>query len=178
VAKLLNQYLQAEFEAALAEKDGGILVHYQGLSSKEAYQFRTKVRSQDAHMHVVKASTARVYCRQRGYSGNIDGVIHGPVAIITSKTDAGTIGVAKAILNLVKEQPKIKIQGAIYDGEVLGSAQVEGLSRMPSREQLLARLAGAFQAPTQRFASAVYQINARFASVLSALQSKREKEEG
>ena len=79
---------------------------------------------------------------------------------------------------LTPEQKKIKVQGAIYDGEVLAAPGVEELSRMPTREQLFARLAGAFQAPTQKFASVVYQINARFASVLSAVQTKREKEGG
>jgi large subunit ribosomal protein L10 len=100
------------------------------------------------------------------------------VALITSDEEAGTVKVARQVLNLIKEQKKIKVQGAIYDGEVLAAPGVEELSRMPTREQLFARLAGAFQAPTQKFASAVYQINARFASVLSAVQTKREKDEG
>ena len=43
---------------------------------------------------------------------------------------------------------------------------------MPTREQLLSRLAGAFKAPNTRFASSIKAINTKFASVLSALQKK------
>jgi large subunit ribosomal protein L10 len=178
MAKLLKKYLRAEFQSALNEKDGGIIVHYQGLSSAEEYDFRTKLREADARMRVVKASIGRVYCKESGYTGKIDEVFVGPVALITSDEEAGTVKVARSVLNLVKEQQKVKVQGAIYDGEVLSANGVEELSRMPSKEQLLSRLAGAFQAPTRTFASAIYQINARFASVLSALQKKREGEGG
>lgn len=178
MAKLLKQYLHSEIEQILDSKDGGIIVHYQGLDSQEEYDFRTKLRESEARMRVVKASIARVYCKGKGMTGSLEEVFVGPIALITSVEETGTINVARKVLDLVKEQKKIKVQGAIFDGEVLPANGVEDLSRMPTKEQLLSQLAGVLKAPTKKFASTIYQINARFASVLNALQSKREKDGG
>jgi len=180
VAKLLKQYFRQEVEQQLSDVDGAVVVQFQGLNAAEEFALRMSLRDSGAVMKVVKASVTRVYLREQGWQGDIDSVLKGPVALVTAKGDGGTIQVAKALVNIVKD-PKnkfVKIQGALFDGEVLSEAQVEDLSRMPSREQLLSRLAGAFQSGPQRLASALKQINTKVASVFAALAKKREDGDG
>jgi large subunit ribosomal protein L10 len=129
-------------------------------------------------MQVVKASIARVHLREAGFEGDIDGVFKGPVALVTSSDPEGAVGVARSMVHLVKEHKKVKLQGAIYDGSVMGGNGVEDLSRMPTRDQLLSRLAGAVQAPTRGLANSLYQMSSKVASAFDALRRKREGEEG
>jgi len=178
VSKLLKQYLHSELEQMLEGKDGAVVVHYQGLNSQEEYDFRKALREKDVRMRVVKASLARVYCRDHEYTGDIEGVFAGPVALVISQQEEGTVSAAREMLDLVKSQKKVKIQGAIFDGEVIAKDQVEPLSKTPTKAQLLAQLAGVIKAPTEKLAQTLYQVTAEFAGVVNALQSKREKDEG
>lgn len=182
MAKLLKQYQLNELGTQMEGLDGAVIVHYQGLNSQQEYNLRKELRDMDARLKVVRASIARVHLRESGYQGDIDGVFVGPVAFVTSvNEDQGTIGVAREMIKLIKKpelKKKIKIQGALFDGQVLPSDEVEALSKMPTREQLLARLAGAIEGPTRNFATVIKQIPTQFASVLSALQKKKEEEEG
>lgn len=178
MSKLLKQYLQREVEGLLKARDGAIVVNYQGLSSAEEYAFRKALRQKNVRLKVVKASMVRVYCREHAFSGDIAGVLKGPVGLIVSSDAEGAVKAAKDVLEVVKGYSKVSVQGALYSGEVLAAKDVESLSRMPTREQLLGRLAGAFQAPTQGIANVLYQVNAQVASVFNALAKKREDEAG
>lgn len=180
MAKLLKKYLHEELSKALEPVDGAVVLHYQGLSASEEYSFRKNLRESDARMQVIKASIARVYLKEQGFSGDIGEVFRGPVAIVTCREEGGAIKAAKTLVQLVKDpkNKKIKLQGAIFDGTVMGADQVEDLSRLPSREQLFSRLAGAVQAPARNFASVLDAMNAQFASVVAALARKKEESEG
>lgn len=180
MAKLLKQYLRNEVQSLLADQDGAVVVHYQGLNSKKEYDFRKELRDRNAKILVVKASVARVHLKEEGYTGEIDEILTGPVAFVVSREggEGGTTKVAKAMLDVVKTYPKIKVRGALFDGTVVDKDGVDSISKMPTREQLLSRLAGAFKAPNTRFASSIKAINTKFASVLSALQKKKESDEG
>ena len=174
MSKLLKQYLHNELEAMLEGKDGAVVVHYQGMNSREDYDFRKALRDKDVRMRVVKGSLARVYCRARQYTGDIEGVFVGPIALVISNQDEGTVSTAREMLEMVKSQKKVKIQGAIFDGEVISSDQVEPLSKTPTKTQLLSQLLAVLKAPTEKLAQTVYQITAEFAGVVKALQSKRQ----
>jgi large subunit ribosomal protein L10 len=105
-----------------------------------------------------------------GLPRDIEDVLRGPTAVIFAQTDAVTT--TKAITEFAKDKnlPEIKI--GLMDDKVLSIKDLETLSKLPSREQLLATLLAQLQAPVQAF---VRQINAPAQLLVYALDAIKNK---
>ena len=82
---------------------------------------------------------------------------------------------ARTVAGVMKDVPALKIKGGLLDGEVLSVDRVMFLATLPSREELLAKTAGAMQSPLTGFAVALNETLAGFVRVVEALRLKREE---
>ncbi|MFA5352451.1 MAG: 50S ribosomal protein L10, partial [Candidatus Gracilibacteria bacterium] len=74
-----------------------------------------------------------------------------------------------------KENEKVSLLGAYFDGEVLGKTQALALAQLPSKEILLGQLVGLLASPMRGVAGAGYQVIAGFARVVDAIAQKKAK---
>jgi large subunit ribosomal protein L10 len=82
---------------------------------------------------------------------------------------------AKVLTDFAKENDqKPAIKGGIFDGRALDVAQVKQLADMPSREQLLAQLGAAMQAPMSGMLGAMNALFTNFAGALDALKQQKD----
>ena len=63
------------------------------------------------------------------------------------------VAAAKVIADFAKGNDKLVIKGGAYAGKALDAEGVKALAAIPSREVLLAQVAGLLKSPIQRFAS-------------------------
>ena len=109
----------------------------------------------------------------------IDGSAHAPLAeLLTGPTAIAFVhgdvsAVAKALRDFSRTQTHLVIKGGILDGTVLSPAQLGALAELPSREVLLARLAGGFQAPLAQLAGLIQALPRNLAYGLKALIDQR-----
>jgi large subunit ribosomal protein L10 len=68
------------------------------------------------------------------------------------------------------------VKGGVLGEKVIGAAEAAALAELPSREVLLAQLAGAIAAPMQQFAGLLQALPRNLAYGLAALRDKREAE--
>jgi large subunit ribosomal protein L10 len=61
----------------------------------------------------------------------------------------------------------------LVDGRTVTAAEIKRLASLPSREELMAQLGGAFQAPMQGFVSAVSSLLYQFVGAVEALRAQR-----
>ena len=80
---------------------------------------------------------------------------------------------AKALLDQSKVNPLLVIKGGMLGTSPMSADDVKALASLPSREELLARLAGAFQAPLVKTAGLLQALPRNFAYGLSALIDKQ-----
>jgi len=66
------------------------------------------------------------------------------------------------------------IKGGIVEGRVVGPAEIADLAALPPREVLLARLAGAFQAPLQGLLQVLSAPLRGLANVLDQVRKQKE----
>ena len=76
---------------------------------------------------------------------------------------------AKALLDQSKANPLLVIKGGVLGDAPMTADDVKALASLPSREVLLAQLAGAFQAPLVKTAGLLQALPRNFAYGLSAL---------
>jgi large subunit ribosomal protein L10 len=133
----------------------GVVVDYKGISVADDTVLRKELRESGVKYSVVKNSLLTFAAKEAGIEG-LEEVFTGTTAIATSEDDyaAG----ARILGKYAADHENFKIKGGFMDGKVVDLATVEALSKLPSREVLLATVLGAFNAPIAAFARAVQAI--------------------
>jgi large subunit ribosomal protein L10 len=122
---------------------------YRGLSVKEIAEIRRALTKQDVRYRVVKNRLLRI-AAQDSVGEALSPLLTGPTAIAFGADEAGT---ARAVLDATRPYNKIvRIKGAVLGDKAIDADAVTRLAALPSREVLLAKLAGGMQAPVATLA--------------------------
>jgi large subunit ribosomal protein L10 len=145
--------------AAQAARSSSLaLAEYRGLTVENLNKLRREARDKGVYLHVLKNSLAR-----RAVAGTqfevASGAMVGPL-IYGFSEDA--VAAAKVIADFAKTNDKLVVKGGAYGGKALDASGVKALAAIPSRDVLLAQLAGLLKSPIQRLAA-----------VLAAVAEKR-----
>ena len=132
-----------------------LLVDYRGITVEDATKLRKEVRETNAEYRVIKNNIIKRALNANGESG-LDELLEGPTALITSKEDY--LAPAKAIYNFTKKNDFYKIKGGIIEGKVMTAEEIITLAKLPSRQELLAKLAGALLGNITKLAIALDQV--------------------
>jgi large subunit ribosomal protein L10 len=139
-----KQAMVAELREELAKARTMIVSEYRGLSVKEIAEIRRALNKQDVRYRVVKNRLMRIAAAD-SVGEALSPLLNGPTAIAFGTDEAGT---AKAVLDATRPYSKVvRITGGILGDRAIDAAAVTRLAALPTREVLLARLAGGMQAP-------------------------------
>jgi large subunit ribosomal protein L10 len=159
-----------EIGEKLAAADAAVLAEYRGLTVTQLADLRAALRPSGTEFKVFKNTLARRAAEVAGRDDLLP-MLEGPVAIAFVNGDA--VGAAKALANFSRDVPTLVIKGGLLGTKVLQSSDVDALSKVPPREELLARLAGGFKAPLARTAGALSGLQRKTAYALKALIDQR-----
>jgi large subunit ribosomal protein L10 len=139
----------AELREDLANSRTLIVSEYRGLKVKEIAEIRRALRKQDVTYRVVKNRLMRI-AAEDSVGAALSPFLIGPTAIAFGTDEAST---AKAVIDATRPYNKIvRITGAVLGDKAIDADAVTRLAALPSREVLLARLAGGMQAPVATLA--------------------------
>lgn len=159
-----------EIHAKIVEADAALLTEYRGLKVTELAALRAALRPADTEYKVFKNTLARRAVEKAGLNDLVP-MLEGPVAIAFVHGDA--VNAAKALREFGKARPALVVKGGLLGGRVLLPADVDALADIPTREVLLARLAGGFQAPLTKAAGLFQAFTRNFAYGLKAYVDQR-----
>lgn len=142
-----------------------IFAEYRGLTVEQISALRRQLRAKNAEFHVVKNNFARIAFEELGYPKAVEPVLAGPTGVAFAKADSNEV--AKILVDFAKETPALRVKGALVDKEFMDVAQIEALSRLPSRNTLIAMFMAGLKSPVQKLAY-----------TLVALKEKKEAEGG
>lgn len=145
-----------------------VLTEYRGLTVKQLSQLRTELDG-NATYAVVKNTLTRIAAGNAGVTA-FDDLLTGPSAAVFVTGDP--VVVAKGLRDFAKANPALVIKGGLLDGRAMTTAELSQLADLESREVLLAKLAGAFQALPQTAVSLLAAPLAQAARVIDALRAK------
>ena len=144
--------------AQVARSQTLALAEYRGLSVESLNKLRVDARAKGVYLHVLKNTLAR-----RAVAGTqfevAQGAMVGPL-IYGFSEDA--VAAAKVISDFAKGNDKLIVKGGAYAGKALNAEGIKALAAIPSREVLIAQVAGLLKSPIQRMAG-----------VLAAVAEKR-----
>ena len=145
----------AELSERLKSSITGVVVSYEGINTEDDTKLRKELRENDVKYTVVKNTLLSRACEEAGLD-DIKPVLEGTTAIATS--DSEYAAAARILCNYAKDHDNFQVKSAYLDGAVIDMDTIVALSKLPTREVLLANVLGAFQAPIASFARAVQAI--------------------
>ncbi len=160
-----------EVRSKLAETDVIFVTEYRGLKVADLQSLRSQLRSVGASYKVFKNSLARIAAQEAGYE-LLNELLTGPSGLVFSGPDAAAT--AKVLRDVARINEFLVVKGALLGGQLLDQRAVYALASLPSRDVLLAQMAGLIAAPMVNFASALNALPRDFAYGLKALVDLRE----
>ena len=146
-----------------------LLTEYRGLKVSQLETLRRRLRDSGGEYKIFKNTFVRFVANDKGLTDLVP-LLEGPTGIAFVDTDAAEV--AKAIREFSRENPALIIKGGVLGETVIGVDQVTALAELPSRDVLLARIAGGLAAPMQKFAGLLKAVPQSFAFAMAALIEK------
>lgn len=138
----------ADVAAQAARAQTLALAEYRGLTVEHLNKLRVDARSKGVYLHVLKNTLARRAVAGTPFEVASEAMV-GPL-IYGFSEDA--VAAAKVIADFAKGNDKLVIKGGAYAGRALDVDGVKSLASIPSREVLIAQVAGLLKSPIQRMA--------------------------
>lgn len=138
-----EQFVESYVEQ-LTKSPAIVLTDYRGTTVQQIQRLRGQMREHNTNVQVVKNSLLTIAMQQAGLPAATEYLV-GPTAIVYLPEDVATA--AKALFDAIKDLEKIKVKGAILDGQILDAEGARKLRELPSKTDVLAQLLGAVQGP-------------------------------
>lgn len=169
----LHQKEQAVAEVAdkLQRAQSVIVVDYRGLTVDEVTKLRTEFRNAGVEYRVIKNNMLRRAADSLDLEG-VNDMFLGPTAVAFGYEDP--VAPAKILYKFRKDTDKTTIKGGVLDGKAIDEAEVVNLSKLPSKEELLAKMLGSLNAPITKFALALSAVPKGLAVALGQVVEQKE----
>jgi large subunit ribosomal protein L10 len=155
-----------EVKARLEASSAALLTEYRGLKVSDLATLRTALTAAGGDFKIYKNTLVRFAVRDLGVDID-EAMLTGPTAIAFVDGDAAAV--AKALRDFARTNPALVVKGGILGDAALSADDARALADLPSREVLLARLAGGLAAPMVGFAGLLQALPRNFAYGLKAL---------
>lgn len=166
-----NIHQLAEITKALAESKAVILTEYAGLTVAEQNILRAEAEKTHSSFVVTKNNLLRLALKEKSkeLADTMESFLTGPTAVLFG---ADAVSAAKVLSKFSEDHENLKIKTGIMDDKVITLADISALSKLPSYEELLAKLMAQLQAPAQGL---VRQLAAPMQNLVYGLEALKNK---
>ena len=155
--KSINRKIQEveELSEKIKKAKVVLLTDYKGINVADVTALRAKLRKTDTEYKVIKNNITRRALQSCKIEG-LEDQLEGTTAVILGYEDY--LEPLKAIYEFSKNNEYYKIKGGIIEGKVVPVEELITLAKLPSRETLIAQLAGALLGNISKLAVALDQV--------------------
>lgn len=132
-----------------------LLTDYRGINVADVTELRKNLRKAEGSYSVIKNNITRRALAECKIDG-LDEFLTGPTAVITA--EGSYLEPLKVIYEYAKKNEFYKIKAGVIDGKVVSKEELITLAKLPSREVLIAQLAGALLGNISKLAVALDQV--------------------
>jgi large subunit ribosomal protein L10 len=175
MSKKVKNLLTADLKKRLADVEGVAVISPRGVNANKNHGIRRRLHAKGLRMTVVKNTLARRATDGTKLSG-FEKLLDGPSALIYGK--ASIPAIARMLLEEKKTDEKLELRGAFFDGEVyLGDKGMLQASKLPTREEAIAALAGAILGPGRKLGAVLKGPGGTLGAMLKTIEENAKKKE-
>jgi len=147
-----------------------VFVDYKGLGVSDTQELKKQLRSEGVEYQVLKKKLFLRAAKDAGLEVE-SALLEGQFSVAYSLQDE--VSAAKIIDSFAKGRGDIRILGGVLEGNVIQAENVKALAKLPSREELLAKMVGSIKAPISGFVNVLSGNTRSFVQVLKAISESK-----
>jgi large subunit ribosomal protein L10 len=175
MSKYVKELMMDQLKSELDGSRSVLIVDLKGLDAIAEHRLRSDLRKKSIKIRALKNTLARRVFSDLGLDG-LSRFLAGPSVAVWGGD--GVAELAQEVSKQVKTLKKPEIKGGAVDGVVIGPSQVEDITKLPSREALIARVVGLAMAPAQRVVALANAPASHLQAQLKTLYEGAEDEAG
>ncbi len=163
----------ADFKERLDRTSVFYVTDFTGLNVKAMTELRQKLKASGAEYLVAKNRLVKRALEGTEFP-DLGDALTGPSGVILGYADV--VETTKVLADFAKEnedRPSFKL--GVLENKILDESQIQKLAKLPPREQLLAELAGAMEAPMAALAGAMEAKLQEMVGLLDAYKAQKQE---
>lgn len=157
-----------EIKLALKSSTAMYFLDYQGLNVADISALRRKLKESKAVFKVAKNTLLKMALQEMGMVPAE--VLRGPTGVMLTIEDP--VAPLKVLMEFAKDKEVIKPKGGLLEGNFFDAAQIKELSRLPTKNELLAQIIGSLKAPVQNL---LWALQGPMSNLIFTLQAIAER---
>ncbi|PID27808.1 MAG: 50S ribosomal protein L10 [Candidatus Cloacimonadota bacterium] len=151
-----------------------VVVDYKGINIEEVNQLRSRYRANNVDYFVAKNTFIKIALNELGIT-ELDEYLVGPTAVAVCKEDevAPARETVKFIKEVMEDKAFPRFKAGYVDGSIMNVDELEQLAKLPTKEELIAKVMYGFNAPITGFVGVMSGILRKFAYALNALAENK-----
>jgi large subunit ribosomal protein L10 len=159
-----KQQIVEELKGLLGEAEMALVLDYKGLTIKEMTDLRTRLQASNGVCKVTKNTLMRRAIDGDSAWSDLDSLLTGTNAFVLVKGDVG--GAVKALQSFQKDSKKSEVKGGLFEGRLLSPSDIQAIGDLPSKEVLMAQIAGAINGLATKLAVGINEVPSGLARAL------------
>jgi len=135
-----------------------LLTEYRGINVADDTELRKTIRNAKAEYSVIKNNITKRALNKLGIT-DLDDKLVGPTAVIIAQEEY--LPSLKAIYKFSEDNEFYQIKGGVLEGKTTSVEELAVLAKLPSREELIAKLAGCLLANVSKLAATLDAVRAK-----------------
>jgi len=166
--KQKKEELLKNLKAKLADSKSIVFANFTGLSVKDTEDLRAKCREAEVEYLVAKKTLLKKALEEAGFEVP---KLEGEISAAFSVKDE--VIAAKVLDTFAKGHEQIKFLAGILENKMIDAEEVKGLAKLPSKDELFAKMVGSIKAPISGFVNVLSGNLRGFVNVLNAIKESK-----
>ncbi len=165
----------AELNEKFSRAKSVYVADYRGLDVAAADDLRKRIRREgagDFEYRVAKNAVLRRAVADLDVAG-LASHFEGPTAVAISFSDP--VGLAKILSDFAKDHEVFELKGGVVDGEIIDTAQIAALAKLPSMDGLRGMIIGLLQASATKLVRLIVEPGTQLARLVEARRAQQEE---
>lgn|SRR5574344_138002 len=154
----------------LSKAQVAIITEYKGFTVDEITSLRRKLQKEDGDYTVTKNTLAKIALKGTNFEVLAD-CFKGPIAVAFGFGDQ--VAPAKVLTSFIKETKKGEIIAAALDGKLLSADEAKALAKIPSKEEIYAKMLGCVNSPASGIANSVNGVLTKLVRTMAAVRDSK-----
>ncbi|ABB56664.1 50S ribosomal protein L10 [Synechococcus elongatus] len=165
-----KQDIVTELKGLVDEAQMAFVVDYQGLTVAEITDLRNRLEASNSVCKVTKNTLMRRAIADADDWQPLTELLKGTNAFVLVKDDPGSA--IKAYQAFQKDTKKTELRGGLLEGRLLSSDELKAIGDLPSKEVLIAQIAGAINGVATKLAVGIKEVPNSLARGIKAVSEQ------
>lgn len=139
MSRFIKEQMVKQYRDRFEDVEDLAVIDTQGVDVEHMSSLRGALREQGVQAMVVHNRLCRLALAEVGLERAAE-LVEGPSTLVWG--EASLVDIAKLLMGGADDAPQMEIRGGYLEGKLLGREEIETLSKMPGREELIAMAVG------------------------------------